>query len=234
MTHTIPESGAQSRAASAQPRRPSKKRKCPFPLHLRRKQLARLVVRRHNRLPHDGWTYIKVAAEHCPYGPDRRDALLHWFVLVCAPVLSRRQADDILDRVPPRRWSADALGKHLRVTDAERATLRIYTIGSYQTPKAERVRLRKEKDRLAAHARRRRGGAKPREQCFSRTKPWEAFGIKRRAWERRGKPMLTTTQVRRQYSSLRPSDEFTSASTARGVEKADSRRKNTLRTSCTT
>ena len=102
---------------------------------------------------------------------------MQWFEQVCAPIPTRRQADDILDRVPPRHWSADALGKHLRVTDAERATLRCYTIGSYQTPKAERIRRRKENRRLAEQARRRANGGKPREQSYSRTKPWEAFGI---------------------------------------------------------
>jgi hypothetical protein len=152
-------------------------------------------------LPHDGWTYIKVAAEHCPYGPNRRDALMQWFGLVCAPIPTRRQADDILDSISPDHWSADALGKFLRVTDAERATLCIYTIGSYQTPKAMRIKFRKEKHRLAAQARRRASGSKPREQSLSRTKPWEAFGIKRRAWERRGKPdpaTAVTTQIRAQ------------------------------------
>jgi hypothetical protein len=172
-------------------------------------------VWRHNRLPHDGWTYIKLAAEHCPYGPNRRDALMQWFELVCAPIPTRRQADDILDRVPPRRWSADALGRHLRVTDAERATLRIYTIGSYQTPKAEREKRRKEKRRLAAQARRRANGSKPREQSFSRTKPWEAFGIKRRAWERRGKPAPVTTQIRNHDSYRNHGHVFASCDSAR-------------------
>ena len=82
----------------------------------------------------------------------------------------------------PRNWNLDALGKHLRVSDFERAALRIYTIGSLQTPKAERIRQRKEKDRLDKQDRRRANGSQPREQSLSRTKPWEAFGIKRRAW----------------------------------------------------
>ena len=43
-----------------------KRRPCPPPL--RRKHLARLVVWRHNRLPEDGWRYVKEAAELCPYG----------------------------------------------------------------------------------------------------------------------------------------------------------------------
>ena len=146
-----------------------------------------------------------MAAEHCPYGPNRRDTLMEWLQSVCAPpwILRQvRQVDAILDRIPPRRWSADALGKLLHVSDVERTMLRIYTIGSYDVPKAKRIKRRKEKRRLADQARRRDNGSKPREQSFSRTKPWEAFGIKRRAWERRGKPMPMTTQIRGQYASL--------------------------------
>ena len=188
----------------------------PFPLRQRRKDLARLVVWLHKRLPHDGWRYIKVAAEHCPHGPNRCDALIEWLEWVGAPPVTRCQAEDILGRIPPHRWSADALGRHLRVTDFQRAILRIYTIGSYQTPKAERMRLRKETLRLAEEARRRAAGAKPREQylaaAVSRTKPWEAFGIKRRAWERRGKPMPPTTQVRAQDSYCTPCHGLASSS----------------------
>ena len=87
------------------------------------------------------------------------------------------RVDAILRANPPRRISADRLGRHLHVSDFERSALRIYTIGSYQTPKAERVRQRKEKDRLHKQARRRASGARPHEQSLSRTKPWEARGV---------------------------------------------------------
>ncbi len=227
MRDTTSEPSAQAvreppRAVRRRPRRTSKKRKRPFPLPLRRTHLAWLVVGRHKKLPRDddGWTYIKVAAEHCPYGPNRRDTLMEWLQSVCAPpwILRQvRQVAAILDRIPPRRWSADALGKLLHVSDAERTMLRIYTIGSHDVPRAKRIKRRKEKRRLADQARRRDNGSKPREQSFSRTKPWEAFGIKRRAWERRGKPMPMTTQIRGQYASLPLTTgfEFASSSSAR-------------------
>jgi hypothetical protein len=91
----------------------------------------------------------------------------------------------------------------------ERATLHTYTIGSYQTPKAERMRQRKEKQRLAEEDRRRAAGAKPREQylaaAVSRTKPWEAAGFRsRRTWERHGKPLPQLSQVRAQDSYCTP------------------------------
>jgi hypothetical protein len=186
-------------------RRTSKKRKRrPFPLDVRRIHLAWLVVGRHKKLPRDdrGWTYIKVAAEHCPYGPNRRDTLMEWLQSVCAPpwILRQvRQVDAILDRISPRRWSADALGKLLNVSDAERSMLRIYTIGSYDVPRAKRIKRREEKRRLAAQARRRDNGSKPREQSLSRTKPWEAEGVSRRTWYRRHPAVA---QIRSQYASL--------------------------------
>jgi len=99
------------------------------------------------------------------------------------------------------------------VSDAERTDLRIWTIGAYDVPKAERLKRRKENDRLDAKARRQARGAKPRELSASRTQPWEAFGISRSTWERRGKPLPQLTQIRRQHSSLIPSDEFSSSST---------------------
>jgi hypothetical protein len=238
VTHTAPTNGAQ-------PRRPNKRKSSststaheqeaqappPFDLnHQRRKDIARFVVDQHGRLPNTTIVarylqarYLQAAAWHC-HG-DRRAELEDWFVWVCAPPAIRRNIDAILKSNPPRRVRADTLGKFLHVSDAARDRLRIYTIGSYQTPKAERIKRRKEKDRLAAQARRRANGSKPREQALSRTKPWEAFGIKRRAWERRGKPTPTaTTQIRRQYSSLRPSDEFASSSTAPPAARARSAR----------
>jgi hypothetical protein len=184
--------GSTPRAAQAKPR----KRQRPFPLHLRREHLAYLVVGRHKKLPRDGggWTYVEVAAQHCPYGPNRRAELMEWLQLVCASPWFRRQVDNILDRIPPRRWSADALGKHLHVSDVERSMQRVWTIGCYDVPKAKRIERRKEKRRLAEQVRRQDNGSKPREQSFSRTRPWEAAGYRcRRTWERHGKCLLLCT-----------------------------------------
>ena len=91
----------------------------------------------------------KVAAEYCPYDPNRGNTLMEWLQSVCAPPWVLRQADAILDRILPRHWSADELGKHLHVSDAERTMLRIYTIGSYDVPRAKRIKRREEKRRLA-------------------------------------------------------------------------------------
>jgi hypothetical protein len=194
---------AQPSAQVAPPdsRRTSKKHKRPFPLPLRREHLAWLVVGRHKKLPRDdrGWAYIKVAAEHCPYGPNRRDVLMKWLQSFCAPPSILCQIDAILDRIPPRRWTADALGKHLHVSDFERKALRLWTVGAFDVPKAERMKRRKEKRRLADQARRQARGAKPHKRSISRTKPWETEGISRRTWYRRHPAVA---QIRGQYASL--------------------------------
>jgi hypothetical protein len=91
----------------------------------------------------------------------------------------------------PRKFSADSLGKQLKLTEDERTLLRITTIGSHNVPRAERKRIRKALDAERKRKRRRAKGMKPRavylENSLSRTKPWEAEGICRRTWERRQK-----------------------------------------------
>ena len=91
----------------------------------------------------------------------------------------------------PRRFSADRLGKQLKLTEDERTILGITTIGSHNVPRAERKRIRKALDAERKRKRRRAKGMKPRavylENALSRTKPWEAEGICRRTWERRQK-----------------------------------------------
>src|SRR5262249_13253202 len=101
----------------------------------------------------------------------------------------------------------------LHVSDAERTALKIWTIGAYDVPKAERIKRRKEKRRLADKARRQARGGKSRELSASRTRPWEGFGISRSTWERRGKPLPQLTQIRGQEPPLGYGLEFSSSST---------------------
>jgi hypothetical protein len=193
------------------------KKKRPFPVHQRRKDIARVVVRMHGRLPpYHFATYIKVAAWHCPYGPNRRDALLKWFEWVCAPPDIRRQVDAILKQFRPRNVKIDTLGKILHLSDAQRTEWRVYTIGSYDVSQEERIKRRKEKHRLEEQARRRAGGSKPREQAFTRTKPWEARGMSRRKWYRERNAVA---QIRGQDSSLVPSHEFVPSAATRGTSE---------------
>ncbi|MBX5045278.1 hypothetical protein [Rhizobium lentis] len=93
--------------------------------------------------------------------------------------------------------TADALGHSLHLSYAERSALDIRTIGAFDVPKTKRANLQKGKrrrrDRSRKEEQRRAAGALSRADylgnSLSTTRPWEAFGISRRTWERRGKPM---------------------------------------------
>jgi hypothetical protein len=127
-------------------------------------------------------------------------AALQW-----CPWLSHDDAAALADRVlsRPIRWTADALGRRLHLSDAERTALGITTIGGFDVPKAERLARRKAKDRTAKADKRRAKGARPRAESAARTKPWLALGMSRATWFRRGKPAVSTAVrlIRRQQAS---------------------------------
>jgi hypothetical protein len=92
----------------------------------------------------------------------------------------------------PRLDKADALGNRLQLKFADRAFLRIKTIGACDVTKAERKKLRKarnrEQVRLRAARKRAERGAVPREDWLtnskSRTQPWKQQGISRATYYR--------------------------------------------------
>jgi hypothetical protein len=181
-------------------------RRTPFDFARRRlNEIARVVMGRHGRLPdtYDRTIYLEAAAWHLnPRDGDQHFALENWCRRVGA-TLPTEQINRIVEDHKPRKVRADRIAKVLKVTDAERTALRLTTIGACDVSKAERLRRRKERHRAIQQARRRARGVIPREQylaqSLSRMKPWEALGISRRTWERRGRPTLT--QVRAQLSS---------------------------------
>lgn len=93
----------------------------------------------------------------------------------------------------PSLSTASKLGRDLQLTAIEREACRITTIEAVDESKADRLaRLREAK---LIRDRERQRTVKTRKQraiyeaeSLSKTKPWEAFGIGRRQWERRGKP----------------------------------------------
>lgn len=96
----------------------------------------------------------------------------------------------------PRRWRADKLAWRLRLTHADRATLKITTIGSIDKAKSQRWRERKERTRLAKEERRRAAGAKARVEYLATVRsgqPWKALGISRATWFRRRKRETAAT-----------------------------------------
>ncbi|MFZ2652019.1 MAG: hypothetical protein WA210_18125 [Burkholderiaceae bacterium] len=116
---------------------------------------------------------------------------LRWWLGKRAPWMAESDAQKLISKVlsKPRKWTADALGDRLGMTDEVRTLLGITTFGGVDVARAER-RAKRDAGKVARKkAKRRESGMKPREQSYSRTQPWLAFGIKRRAWERRGKPV---------------------------------------------
>lgn len=86
--------------------------------------------------------------------------------------------------------TARKLGRDLQLTAIEREACNIRTIEAVDESKEERkARLREAKLIRDRERKRVERGAIPREiyeqNSFSQTKPWEAEGIKRRAWEKR-------------------------------------------------
>lgn len=97
------------------------------------------------------------------------------------------------DQNGPRLATAKRLGLELALTAVERDACSIRTIEATDESKTERLaRLHAAKLVRDRERQRTLKARKPRAlyeaQSLSQTKPWEAFGISRRQWERRGKP----------------------------------------------
>jgi hypothetical protein len=160
----------------------------------RRNEIEALIRYRHHKLPDtdDRDWYVKLWCWHNTRSAHQQEDL---------KALGRRlgvalSAAEITATVSyvnrkPRRFSADKLGKLIKLTEDERTLLGITTIGSHNVSRAERMRIRKALDTERKRKRRCAQGMKLRavylENSLSRTKPWEAKGICRRTWERRQK-----------------------------------------------
>lgn len=93
----------------------------------------------------------------------------------------------------PRRWKAATLGWRLGLTDAERTALGITTIRAAGVADADMRERRKAKQRACRDRWRQRQRdsrpPEPKPEPLSRTRPWEALGMSRRTWYRKGKPL---------------------------------------------
>jgi hypothetical protein len=87
---------------------------------------------------------------------------------------------------------ADPVGQRLCLTSAERARLKIRTIGAIGCTKVERAELRKKRNTESHRERRAEAGAIPREMSAERQKPWLDLGISRRTFYARKKADCTT------------------------------------------
>lgn len=137
----------------------------------------------------------------CPIAPKR---IRESWLKRATPWMSAEERERLLAR-KTLKFSADKLAWRLGVTYALRKDLDLRSIGACDVSKAERVLLRKVKDRLRKQEKRRAEGAKPQAESASRTKPWEAEGISKATYYRRRRSAAMAEnevrQVRPSYGS---------------------------------
>jgi hypothetical protein len=179
--------------------KPRRKQPRPSIASLRVSELSRLFTRRYGEvLPDDdaGRDDAQIMAHHlAALHGDPRPKVMGFIELRC-PWMPIAEAKAMLIETiaKPRRWRADKLAWRLRLTHADRATLKITTIGSIDKAKSQRWHERQERARLAKEERRRQAGAKARadyeDAALSRKQPWKAIGMSRASWYRAGKPSM--------------------------------------------
>ena len=126
---------------------------------IRLRELERLFRHRYGRfLPDDdaGMDDLVVAANHIAWLRGEVVAHIVAWARAWAPWLPSHEAERLAKRVAaePRKWTADALAWRLRLSMAERTTLKITTIGAFDMSKAERETIQKERKRERERARR--------------------------------------------------------------------------------
>ncbi|WLA85597.1 hypothetical protein [Bradyrhizobium elkanii] len=126
---------------------------------IRLRELERLFKSRYGRLlPDDdaGMDDLTIVAHHIVFlGGEFVEHIVAW-ARAWAPWLPERDAKRLAERIAaePRKWSADALAWRLRLTMAERTALKITTFGAFDTSKAEREAIQKERKCERQRARR--------------------------------------------------------------------------------
>lgn len=152
-----------------------------------------------DRLPDDdaGRGDAELALHHiAPFRLEPRRRMREWLA-AWAPWMTSVEAAAMIECViaQPRPLRADTLAAKLNLHAADRARLKITTIGAVDQPKEKRIADRKERDRLAKAAARRARGVIPITHALSRRRPWLAEGISRAAWYRRKARSETTTST---------------------------------------
>lgn len=171
-------------------------------------EIEKIVRHRHGPVipeTDDAFIYPEVIASlaFVEYREDFADVVLGW----CAkwmPWAPHHQVEELIyerTQVLFSPLSADALGRKLHLSLAERCALDIRTIGAFDSTKRQRTQQQKQKrrqrDRDRKSKQRRAAGALTREtylaNALTQTRPWESFGLSRRQWERNGKPSPQTS-----------------------------------------
>jgi hypothetical protein len=163
---------------------------------LRCAELNRYLGDRYGRvLPDDdaGKDDIFIMAHHLALMSGDKGSRIKTWLAARAPWMSADGMAALIDTVlvKPLRWRADTLAKRLNLKEADRARLRITTIGAADMTKAEREAATEARKRQAKRKARADRGVKPRTEYLAksveRDKPWETGGISRRTWYYRRK-----------------------------------------------
>jgi hypothetical protein len=179
-------------------------------VQVRLRDLERLYRRRYGGaiLPYDdsGIDDLTIVAHHiAALGGDARDHIVAW-ARMWIPQMPRHEAEALAEKVvaAPRKFKAATLGWRLRVTETEREQEGITTIEAVGVTPAKRAQCRKrrQRDRMAKHRSRQRA-SKP--APLVETQPWQAFGMSRATWYRKGKPVPENRPETRETKSVRTS-----------------------------
>ena len=169
------------------------------PVNLTAVRINELHRLRHARYPNGitddpkGRVLVRVLIHHLAALPgDPRKRLARW-IEDLAPWMPVGDARGLINEAltKPRTWRADRLAWRLGLNSADRAALKITTIGAIDANKGQRQAQRREAARALREAKRRAQGAKPRADYLAAVaapKPWISLGISRATWFRRGKP----------------------------------------------
>lgn len=78
----------------------------------------------------------------------------------------------------------DTIGKRLGVTEEVRQLTQAWNIGTYDGSPKQRAQAGRMRDKFRQRQKREAAGATPRSKSLTALKPWEAYGVCRRTWER--------------------------------------------------
>jgi hypothetical protein len=160
---------------------------------IRLRELEALYKRRYGgRLPFGdaGIEDLKIVAHHIAHmGGDALRHVIAW-AAEWMPDLPRERAETLARAVldDPVKFKAATLGWRLRLTEEERTALGITTIRPFGVTDKDMAERRKAKARERAARWRARQEKKPRNVPPCEIRPWDALGMSRSTWYRKGKP----------------------------------------------
>lgn len=140
----------------------------------------------------EGELCARVMVHHLGGLQDAPGRIRSWFQ-TCAPWLGLASRERLIRDATERRihWTADKLAWKLRVTAAERDTLRIRTIGAIDQTRDQRAAIQAERKLERDTNRRRAQGIRQRAaylEAIAAKRPWQQLGMSRAVWYRKGKP----------------------------------------------